>query len=286
MRLFRRGRVSQTRSDLLRGAVPETMTGQSIGGYCLQELLGKGGMGEVYRAQDPHLGRDVAIKILPRAFTSDAQRLARFEREARMLAALNHPNICAIYGIEGEGELRYLILELVDGRTLEEVLAERPPPGTLPIEDALNIARQISSALEEAHEKGIIHRDLKPANIKVTPEGVVKVLDFGLAKPVVSMGDNKLTNEPLVIDSKRREGAIMGTAAYMSPEQARGLAVDKRSDIWAFGCVLFEMLAGRVAFAGETVSDTIAKILEREPSWSALPASIPPAGSTRCWSDV
>ena len=164
----------------------------------------------------------------------------------------------------------------MDGRTLEQILAERPPPGTLPIEDALNIARQISGALEEAHEKGIIHRDLKPANIKVTPQGVVKVLDFGLAKPVVTTGDNNLTNEPLVIDSKRREGAVMGTAAYMSPEQARGLAVDKRTDIWAFGCVLFEMLTGRVAFAGETVSDTIARILEREPSWSALPASTPP----------
>jgi Tol biopolymer transport system component len=262
---------------LLRKTMPETMTGKSIGGFCLQELLGKGGMGEVYRAQDPHLGRDVAIKILSRAFTSDAQRLARFEREARMLAALNHPNICTIYGIEGKGALRYLILELVDGRTLEEILAERPPPGTLPILDALNIARQISGALEEAHEKGIIHRDLKPANIKVTPEGVVKVLDFGLATPIITAGDDNLTNVQPGVDAKRGAGAIMGTAAYMSPEQARGMAVDKRSDIWSFGCVLFEMLAGRAAFGGETVSDTIARILEREPPWPALSASTPVA---------
>jgi eukaryotic-like serine/threonine-protein kinase len=253
------------------------LTGQVVGGYHLQELLGRGGMGEVYRAQDPKLGRDVAIKILPPAFTSDPQRLARFDREARMLAAVNHPNICAIYGIEESGPLRYLILEIVEGRTLAEILAEHARSNGLPLRDTLRIARQISEALEVAHEKGIIHRDLKPANIKITPEGVVKVLDFGLAKPVVSPGTSELSDGPLVINAKRAEGPIIGTAAYMSPEQARGMAVDKRSDIWAFGCVLYEMLAGRLAFTGDTVSDTIAKILERDPVWSALPASTPPA---------
>jgi serine/threonine protein kinase/Tol biopolymer transport system component len=253
-----------------------SLCGQSVGGYHLQELLGRGGMGEVYRAQDPKLGRDVAIKILPPAFTSDPQRLARFEREARMLAALNHPNICAIYGIEEAGPLRYLILEIVEGRTLAETLAEARS-NALPLRDVLAIARQISDALEAAHEKGIVHRDLKPANIKITPEGVVKVLDFGLAKPTVATGASDLTDGPMVINARRGEGPVIGTAAYMSPEQARGLAVDKRSDIWAFGCVLYEMLAGRLAFAGETVSDTIARILEREPVWSALPGTTPPA---------
>jgi Tol biopolymer transport system component len=254
-----------------------SLTGHRVGGYDLQELLGRGGMGEVYRAHDARLGRDVAIKILPPAFTGDPQRLARFEREARMLAALNHPNICAIYGIEEAGPLRYLILEIVEGRTLAEILAKDARSNALPLRDVLTIARQICEALEVAHEKGIIHRDLKPANIKITPEWVVKVLDFGLAKPTVATGSSDLTDGPMVINAKRGEGPIIGTAAYMSPEQARGVAVDKRSDIWAFGCVLYEMLAGRLAFTGETVSDTIAKILEREPVWSALPASTPEA---------
>ena len=234
---------------------------------CVLEKLGVGGMGEVYRARDTTLGRDVAIKILPRHFTADPERLARFEREARMLAALNHPNIGAIYGLEAASGVRALVLELVEGETL----ADRIQRGPAPVTDALTIARQIADALDAAHEKGIIHRDLKPANIKVTPDGVVKVLDFGLAK--AATGE---LQSPTVTVGSTQEGTILGTAAYMSPEQARGQAVDKRTDIWAFGCVLYEMLTGHVAFPGETVSDTIAAILGREPDWAALPATTPP----------
>jgi Tol biopolymer transport system component len=252
---------------------PSAMTGHSLGAYQLQALLGAGGMGEVYRARDLKLGRDVAIKILPRAVTSDPDRLARFEREARMLAALNHPNICAIYGLEEADGLRFLILELVDGETLSQKLAKLPMLNSqasgLPIHEALRLARQIAEALEVAHEKGIVHRDLKPANVAISTDGVVKVLDFGLAKPASAEASG-----PDPIDGTR-DGMILGTAAYMSPQQARGQVVDKRADIWAFGCVLYEMLTGRVAFAGETVSDTIGKILEREPDWSAVPATTP-----------
>jgi Tol biopolymer transport system component len=258
------------------------MIGRSLGGYELVALLGAGGMGKVFRARDPKLGRDVAIKILPPAFTSHPDRLARFEREARMLAALNHPNICAIYGLEDADGVRYLILELVDGETLAERLARfsrlRPGELALPLGETLAIARQIVDALEVAHEKGIIHRDLKPANIQITSDGVVKVLDFGLAKPVGDEGPGSdLTHLPGPTGSHLGEGALIGTAAYMSPEQARGLKLDKRTDIWAFGCVLYEMLTGRVAFAGDTISDSIAKILEREPDWSMLPAQTPAA---------
>ena len=258
-----------------------TMVGASLGGYQLRALLGVGGMGQVYQAHDPKLGRDVAIKILPPAFTSHPDRLARFEREARMLASLNHPNICGIYGIEESQGIRFLILELVEGETLADklahVLSPHPKARGLPLDDVLGIARQIAEALEVAHDKGIIHRDLKPANIKITPDGVVKVLDFGLAKAVGGEGaPPDLSNAPLE-EGGRREGAVIGTAAYMSPEQARGLPVDKRSDIWAFGCVIYEMLTGRVTFAGDTVSDSIARILEREPDWSALPAATPDA---------
>jgi serine/threonine protein kinase/Tol biopolymer transport system component len=267
-------------ADLVADAAPAAMLGRSVGVYRLESLLGAGGMGEVYRARDPKLGRDVAIKILPRFFTSAPDRLARFEREARMLAALNHPNICAIYGLEEADGVRFLVLELVDGHTLAELLADvsRPQPRLpgLPVEEVLALARQIAGALEVAHDKGIIHRDLKPANIKITPDGVVKILDFGLAKTVG--GDNSapgLTHVPTLTEDGAREGPVLGTAAYMSPEQARGVAVDKRTDIWAFGCVLYEMLTGRIAFAGATTSDTIAKILEREPDWSALPAATP-----------
>jgi Tol biopolymer transport system component len=253
---------------------PAAMSGRILGGYHLQALLGAGGMGEVYAARDGKLGRDVAIKILPRAVTSDPDRLARFEREARMLAALNHPNICAIYGLEEADGIRFLILERVDGTTLAERL-EGSGIG-LAIDEALSIARQIAVALETAHDKGIVHRDLKPANIKITPDGVVKVLDFGLAKPVSDdVSSPYLTQSPTVTIRGTRDGVILGTAAYMSPEQARGKAIDKRTDIWAFGCVLYEMLTGRVPFAGETVSDMIGKILEREPDWSALPAATP-----------
>ena len=256
------------------------MTGQSIGEYRLESLLGAGGMGEVYRSRDTKLGRDVAIKILPRAFTSHPDRLARFEREARMLAALNHTNICAIYGFEQFAGIRFLILELVEGDTLAHTLehgssAHAKGEG-LPLGRALHIARQITDALEVAHDKGIVHRDLKPGNIKITKDGAVKVLDFGLAKTVGGDGSGSdLTSAPEATRGEPGQGAVIGTAAYMSPEQARGLPVDKRTDIWAFGCVLYEMLTGRVTFAGDTISDSIAKILEREPDWSALPPATP-----------
>jgi serine/threonine protein kinase/Tol biopolymer transport system component len=253
---------------------PGDMTGHTLGGYLLQSLLGAGGMGEVYLARDPKLGRDVAIKILPRAVTSDPDRLARFDREARMLAALNHPNICAIYGLEEADGIRFLILERVDGATLAERI-QRTGIAGLAIDEVLSIARQIVEALEAAHEKGIVHRDLKPANIKITTGGVVKVLDFGLAKPIADESAADLTKSPTVTIGGTRDGVILGTVAYMSPEQARGKAIDKRTDIWAFGCVLYEMLTGRVPFDGETVSDTIGRILEREPGWSALPNTTP-----------
>jgi Tol biopolymer transport system component len=249
------------------------LVGARFGSYTIRSLLGVGGMGEVYRAHDDTLGREVAIKLLSPAFTAEPDRRARFEREARMLATLNHPHIGAIYGVEEADGVRGLILELVEGATLAERIAasgrtvDSNAPG-LPMAEALTIARQIVDALEAAHEKGIVHRDLKPANIKITPDGVVKVLDFGLAK--VASPDSSSSDL-----SQSRAGAIFGTAAYMSPEQARGHNVDKRADIWAFGCVLFEMLTGRAAFAGETASDTIAKILEREPDWSVLPAVTP-----------
>jgi len=248
--------------------------GTRLGPYEIQAPLGAGGMGEVYRARDTKLGRDVAIKILPEVFTSDPERLARFEREARMLAALNHPHIGAIYGVEDAESVHALVLELVEGDTL----AERLRRGPLPLTDALAIARQIAEALESAHERGIVHRDLKPGNVKITPDGTVKVLDFGLAKATsndaVGFDLDKL---PTITVDETSAGAILGTAAYMSPEQARGKAVDKRTDIWAFGCVLYEMLAGQRAFSGDTASDAIAAILEREPPWDRLPDATPTA---------
>ncbi len=222
-------------------------------------------MGDVYRARDTLLGRDVAIKILPDVFTADADRRARFEREARLLAALNHPHIGAIYGFEQRDGIHGLVLELVEGQTL----AERLRAGPLPVREAITIARQIAEALDAAHEKGIVHRDLKPSNIMITPDGVVKVLDFGLAKAGV---EESARGRPT---DDTRDGLILGTAAYMSPEQARGRRVDKRTDIWAFGCVVWAMLTGRAAFAGDTVSDTIAAILEREPAWDTLPPDTP-----------
>ena len=245
--------------------------GRRIGVYHLQTLLGKGGMGEVYRARDTRLGRDVAIKVLPRAFTADPDRLARFEREARVLASLNHPHIGTIHGLEESEGVRALVLELVEGETL----ADRLHRGAVAIPDALAMARQIADALEAAHDKGIVHRDLKPSNIKITPDGVVKVLDFGLAKGGTEVSGYDLTQSPTISIGNTHDGVILGTAPYMSPEQARGQAVDKRTDIWAFGCVLYEMLTGRVVFRGETVSDTIAAILQREPDWAALPAATP-----------
>jgi serine/threonine-protein kinase len=244
--------------------------GRQIGVYRVVSLLGAGGMGEVYRATDTTLRRDVAIKVLPPMFTADADRLARFEREARTLATLNHPNVGAIYGLEEIDGLRALVLELVEGPTL----ADRIAKGPLPVKESLAIARQIADALDAAHEKGIVHRDLKPANIKITPDGAVKVLDFGLAKlTAVAPGTSDVQTSMI---GGTREGIVLGTAAYMSPEQARGQQVDKRTDIWAFGCVLYETLTSRTAFARDTFTDTLAAIIERQPEWTALPASTPP----------
>ena len=251
------------------------MAGHRIGSYTIQSYLGAGGMGEVYRAHDTRLGRDVALKVLPQVFTDDPERLARFEREAQLLAALNHPHIGAIYGVEdADGGVRGLVLELVEGPTL----AERLSTGPLAIPEALRTAHQIAEALEAAHEKGIIHRDLKPANVKLTPEGVVKVLDFGLAK-AGAIGGSALEcpSLPNTEAGRTRDGIILGTVAYMSPEQTRGQPVNKRVDIWAFGCVLYEMLTGQTAFPGETPADTLATILEREPDWHALPDGTPTA---------
>jgi serine/threonine-protein kinase len=230
-------------------------------------------MGEVWRARDSRLSREVAIKILPAAFALDPDRLARFDREAKVLASLNHPAIAAIYGLEESNGTRFLVLELVPGETVAERLAE----GALPADDALSIGRQICEALEAAHEKGIVHRDLKPANVKVTPNGKVKVLDFGLAKAFSSEPrfSSDVTRSPTLTSGGTEKGVILGTAAYMSPEQARGKPIDRRTDVWSFGALLFEMLSGRRAFAGETVSDTMASVLTREPEWSALPAATP-----------
>jgi len=244
--------------------------GTRLGVYEILALVGAGGMGEVYRARDTRLGRDVAIKILPDLWLGDSDRRARFDREARLLASLNHPHIGAIYGFEDAGDIPALVLELVEGSTL----AERIASGPLPIHEALRIAGQIAEALEAAHERGIVHRDLKPANIKVTRDEVVKVLDFGLAK--AATGDGPGPDLSIVTMDQTEAGLILGTAAYMSPEQARGHPVDKRTDVWAFGCVLFEMLSGRKTFAGDTVSDTIATILTRDPAWDQLPDATPP----------
>ena len=236
-------------------------------------------MGEVYRARDTTLHRDVAIKVLPDLFASDAERLARFTREAQTLAALNHPNIAHIHGLEASGGVRALVMELVEGEDLSQRIAR----GALPLDEALPIARQIAEALEAAHEQGIIHRDLKPANIKLRADGVVKVLDFGLAKALEPVrrsatGSPNLANSPTITSpAMTMRGMILGTAAYMAPEQAKGKPVDKRADIWAFGCVLYEMLAGRRAFDGDDISTTLAAVLLKEPEWGALPASTPVA---------
>jgi len=250
-----------------------TLTGRRLGSYQVLALAGRGGMGEVYRARDDRLGRDVAIKVLPPVFIADADRLARFGGEARALAALNHPHVGAIYGLEDVEGVPALVLEFVDGETL----ADRLQRGPIPVRDALPTARQIADALDGAHRKGIIHRDLKPANIKITPEGVVKVLDFGLAKAATSEPDAPRTESPTQTAAIgiTRAGVILGTAEYMSPEQARGLPVDARADIWAFGCVLFEMLTGRPPFRGQTVAETLAAITEREPDWKSLPSDTP-----------
>ena len=249
-------------------------SGKRLGPYEIVSALGAGGMGEVYRATDTKLKRQVAVKILPPSVAADSDRLARFQREAEVLASLNHPNIAHIHGLEDADGVKALVMELVEG----EDLAQRIARGPVPLLEALPIATQIAEALEAAHEQGIIHRDLKPANIKVRPDGTVKVLDFGLAKAMEPVGaDADPSKSPTITTPAiTQAGVILGTVAYMSPEQARGKAVDKRADIWAFGCVLYEMLTGQRAFAGEGVSDTLARVIEREPDWTRLPTTLSP----------
>jgi serine/threonine protein kinase/Tol biopolymer transport system component len=247
-------------------------TGSQIGPYEIVALIGQGGMGEVYRAHDTKLNRDVALKVLPAEFASDPERMARFKREAQLLASLNHPNIAAIYGLEESGGVSALVMELAEGPTLADLVGAsgRSPE----LNEVLNIARQIAEALEAAHEKGIIHRDLKPANVKVTPEGAVKVLDFGLAKALEGeAAAAEVSQSPTLSIAATKAGVILGTAAYMSPEQARGSGVDKRCDIWSFGVVLFEMLTGKKLFVGETISDTLAAVLRADVDWSMLPSA-------------
>ncbi|HEV2492282.1 MAG TPA: protein kinase [Terriglobia bacterium] len=280
------------------------VSGTRLGPYEILAPLGAGGMGEVYRARDTKLNREVALKVLPAAMANDAERMARFQREAQVLASLNHPNIAAIYGLEDSGGVHALVMELVEGPTLAERLSgtqpltrplTRPasggPPSPLgrgaggegshssciPVDEALPIAKQIAEALEYAHEKGIIHRDLKPSNIKTTAEGTVKVLDFGLAKAldVEASISSSISNSPTLTAAATQAGMILGTAAYMSPEQARGKTVDRRADVWAFGGVLFEMLSGRRAFEGESTTDTLAAVIKSEPDWDELPRDIP-----------
>ena len=255
-------------------AMHASWTGSRIAHYAVGDRIGAGGMGEVYRARDTKLGREVALKVLPPSFVQDANRRSRFEREARLLAALNHPNIAAIYGFEQVGQNCALVLELVEGATL----ADRLKAGPIPIREALQIARQLADALEAAHEKEIVHRDLKPANIKITTNGVVKVLDFGLAKALGGSRIEDPSQLPTALtELSRTEGAILGTPAYMSPEQAAGQSesLDTRTDVWAFGCVLYEMLTGRLPFAGNSVSEMLGAILSREPDWDALPKAVP-----------
>src|SRR5262245_8087428 len=250
------------------------LTGRRVGPYEVLDAIGSGGMGEVYRARDTKLQRDVALKVLPPPLRSDPDRLSRFAREARSLAALNHPNIAAIYGFEEADDVQALALELVEGPTL----ADRIGAGPLPLDEVLSIARQIVAALDAAHGQGIVHRDLKPANIKVRSDGMVKVLDFGLAKavaPDVLGSGDAVTSPTMTSPALTRMGVLLGTAAYMSPEQAKGRPVDTRTDVWAFGCVLYEMLTGKRAFAGEDVSDTLAVVLRGEPDWNALPPGLP-----------
>jgi len=247
-------------------------SGTHVGPYEILSAIGAGGMGEVYRARDPKLGRDVAITVLPEAFALNAERMARFQREAKVLASLSHPNIATIYGLEDSGSTRALVMELVEGPTL----ADRIKAGPIPVDEAVRIARQIADALEYAHERGIIHRDLKPANVKVTNDDAVKVLDFGLAKALE--GDPSsidISTSPTISRMATQQGVLLGTAAYMSPEQAKAKSVDRRADIWAFGCVLYEMLTGKVAFPGDSVTDTLAGVIRAEPDWSLLPAATP-----------
>jgi serine/threonine protein kinase len=237
-------------------------SGTRLGPYEILAPIGAGGMGEVYRARDAKLGRDVALKVLPEEFARDAERMARFQREAKVLASFNHPNIAAIYGFEDSGSTHALVMELVEG--------------PIPVDEALRIAKQICEALEYAHERAIVHRDLKPANVKITRDDAVKILDFGLAKAVAGEAvETDISTSPTLTHMATQAGFILGTAAYMSPEQAKGKAVDRRADIWAFGCVLYEMLTGKMAFRGETVTDTLAAVVRAEPDWSQLPVPTP-----------
>src|SRR5713226_625504 len=243
--------------------------GDRIGHYEVLALLGQGGMGEVYRARDKTLKRDVALKVLPATFLRDPERMARFQREAEVLASLDHPNIGHIHGIVDSEESRGLVLALIEGPTL----ADRIEAGPIPLDEAVAISKQIIEALEYAHDRGVVHRDLKPANIKITPEGVVKVLDFGLAKVLEDEPPpSSVTNSPTLTLGHTRAGMILGTAAYMSPEQAVGRPVDRRSDIFSFGAVLYEMLAGKSAFVGSTTPDVLEAVVKNEPDWSELPA--------------
>ena len=247
--------------------------GTKLGHYEILSAIGKGGMGEVWKAKDTKLGREVAIKTLPDEFAQDADQVARFRREAQLLASLNHPNIAAIHGFEEDKGTHFLVLELVEGDTL----ADRVKRGAIPLEESLNLALQIAEALEAAHEKGVIHRDLKPANIKVTPDDKVKVLDFGLAKAFEGQQEDVTTaNSPTLSMAATQQGLILGTAAYMSPEQTKGRSIDKRSDVWAFGCVLHEMLTGKPAFGGDDVTDILAAVVRMEPDWDALPTDLHP----------
>jgi len=249
------------------------MVGRTLAHFRVEEKLGAGGMGEVYRALDTKLGRPVALKVLPAALARDPERLARLEREARLLASLNHPGIAAVHGLEDFEGVRFLVMELVPGETL----ADRLAAGPLPIAEALAMGRQIAAALEAAHEAGVIHRDLTPANVMLRPDGSVKVLDFGLAKGLGPIASGAMSQSPTITSEGTHAGVILGTAAYMSPEQARGRPLDRRTDLWSFGCVLFEALSGRRPFGGETTSDVISSILTREPDWGTLPAATPPA---------
>src|SRR6516165_7374317 len=249
------------------------MIGKRVAHYQVESELGAGGMGEVYRATDTRLGRSVALKILPDIFARDEERVARFEREARVLASLNHPNIAVLHGFERADGKQFLVMELVEGQTL----AERIARGPIPLEEALRIAHQMTQGLEAAHEKGIVHRDLKPANVKMTHDGKVKLLDFGLAKAITATTDQRdVLSSPTLTAGATNAGVILGTAAYMSPEQAKGLETDARTDIFAFGGVLFEMLTGRRSFPGDSVTESIASVIAREPEWTTLPSGANP----------
>jgi serine/threonine protein kinase len=249
------------------------LIGKTLGHYEISAALGKGGMGEVYRARDTKLGREVAIKVLPKEMSGDPERVARFEREARLLASLQHAHIASIYGFERDGGVQFLAMELVEGQTLEDRLQE----GTLSSDETMRIASQMAAGLEAAHEKGVIHRDLKPANVMLTSEGDVKILDFGLARAWFGEADEEdIGASPTITAAMTQAGTILGTAAYMSPEQARGKNVDRRADIWAFGAILWEMVAGNRLFGGETISDTLAAVIRAEPEWELLPTEAQP----------